>query len=152
MFVWFIRVRPCCRRVHSVSLGSFARAPCVVEFNLGAPWDSFGRAPCVFGFIRARPVFMVFVWSSRVRLVHSRSPRQSSGSFVFISFIRASPWGCRAHSRSFGCAPAFVVFILVRLVLSLRVHSRSVGSLVCAPGVVVIIRPVRIARARSRGR
>ena len=36
-----------------------------------------------------------------VRLVHSGAPRVSPGSFGFVSFIRACPWGRCVHSDSF---------------------------------------------------
>ena len=86
-FVWLIRARLGVCRVDSGSFGSFGRASRVIRVRHRAT-----------GFVR-------------VHLVHSGSPLRSSGSFVFVWFIRASPGGRSVYSGSFGRAPGVVGFI-----------------------------------------
>ena len=127
MIAWFIRARPRGRRVLLVHSG----APWVlsssfgfewfIRARLGGRWFHFG-APQWSSFSLALAPGVV--WFNdfclvRVGLVNSGTPRLSSVSFVFVSFIRACLSGGRAHSCSFGSfgrAPEVVVFINVRLV------------------------------------
>ena len=93
--VWYIRVRPACRWVHS-----------------GVP---FGRQvhKCALSLLERALADLAFILD---RWVHSGISLGWSGSNGFIVFIPGRPWGRWVHSSllgSFRCALSMVGFIMV---------------------------------------
>ena len=126
-FVGLIRTHPEDRRVHSGWLGSSGGSLGVVGFV-----GSLERAMESFGFVKARPWVVVFIW---VRWAHSCAPWEYSGSFRFVASIRSRLAGRRVHSGVLGSLGALVWFFQVRWVHSAAPWGSS-GSFV----FVVLIR------------
>ena len=63
-----------------------------------APWAASVHSRSLGSFLRALGVFGFI----RVRSVRSGAPVRSSGSFVFVGFIRARPGRHRVHSCTLG--------------------------------------------------
>ena len=93
--------------------------------NSRAPWgslstfDPFTSTPASFGCARSIPVRP---GDRRVRWVHSRAPRRSSGSLVCVLSFSERLGGRRVRSCAFGAFPWFLV---------------SSGSFVCFRSITV---------------